>query len=190
MKRNSQLLTVFILMIVISALYRALPFESRPVWLGGPQLAMALFAGSIIRDRKWAFALPIFSMLLSDTLMQILYVTGQSSYAGFYGGQLLNYVFISSLVVIGFFVNKNKLSSILTGVVAAPTFFFLISNFAVWVSGGGLHRSKTFAGLMQCYTDGLPFYGYSMMTMAVFSTIFFGAYKLLSQNKATSSSAA
>ena len=190
MKRNNQLLTVFILMIVISALYRALPFESRPVWLGGPQLAMALFAGSIIRNRKWAFALPIFSMLLSDALMQILYVSGQSPYPGFYGGQLLNYVFISSLVVVGFFVNKTRLASILTGVVAAPTLFFLLSNFSVWVSGRGYHRAKTFAGLIQCYADGLPFYGYSLMTMAVFSTALFGAYHLLETSKAARSTTA
>ncbi len=190
MKRNSQLLTVFILMIVISALYRALPFESRPIWLGGPQLAMALFAGSIIRDRKWAFALPIFSMLLSDALMQILYVSGQSPYPGFYVGQLLNYAFIGSLVVVGFFVNRKRLASIVTGAIAAPTLFFLLSNFAVWVSGGGYHRSKTFAGLVQCYADGLPFYGYSLMTMGVFSTVLFGAYRLLETGKATRSSAA
>lgn len=178
MKNNNQLFIIFGILILVSALYRVIPFEMRPLWLGSPQLAMAIFAGSIIKDRKWAFALPIFSLLISDVVMQVLYINGITEYAGFYKGQLLNYAFIALLVVIGFFVNARKVGSILTGMVAAPTFFYLISNFAVWVSGGGLHRPKTLPGLLQCYADGLPFYGYSLAAMAVFGTALFGGYAL------------
>lgn len=189
MKNNNQLLAIFGILIVISALYRVIPFEMRPVWLGGPQLAMALFAGSIIKDRKWAFALPIFSLLISDVLMQVLYINGITEYAGFYKGQLLNYGFIALLVVVGFFVNARRLGSIFTGMLAAPTLFFLMSNFAVWVSGGGLHRPKTVGGLFQCYADALPFYGYSVLTMAIFSTVLFGGYFLFSKGPQAARSA-
>jgi hypothetical protein len=67
--------------------------------------------------------------------------------------------------------------------VAAPTLYFVLSNFAVWVSGGGLHRPKTPAGLFQCYADAVPFYGSSLLTMAVFGTILFGTYSLLTAGK-------
>jgi hypothetical protein len=178
MKRSSQLVLLFTLLIAISAIYRVIPFDARPVWLGAPQLAIALFAGSIIKDRKWAFAVPLFSMLISDLFIQALYSAGAVVYPGFYKGMFINYVFISLLTVVGFFVNHRKAGSVFAGMVAAPTVYFLLSNFAVWVSGGGLQRPKTPAGLLQCYVDGLPFYGYSLLTMAIFGTALFAGYFL------------
>lgn len=179
MKRSSQLFTFFAVLIAISALYRVIPFESRPVWLGAPQLALALFAGSVIKNRKWAFAVPLISLLVSDILMQILHSAGITpGYPGFYEGQIFNYVLISLLTVVGFFVNSRKVISIASGMFAAPTLFFLISNFGVWAANGGLQRAKTFTGLMQCYADGIPFYGYSLLTMVVFGALLFGGYAL------------
>ncbi len=184
MKRDNQVITVFALLIVISAVYRVIPFENRPIWLGGPQLAIALFAGSIIKDRKWAFAIPIFSMLIGDLLMEGLFAMGATSYKGFYNGQLLNYALIAMLTVVGFFINHRKVSSIVGGMVAAPTLYFILSNFAVWVSGGGFQRPKTPAGLVMCYADALPFYGSSLLTMAIFGTVLFGGFSLLTAGKA------
>ena len=89
MKRSSQLFLLFGILIAISAIYRVIPFDSRPIWLGGPQLAMALFAGSIVKDRKWAFAVPLFSMLMSDTIIELLYAGGAVIYPGFTKGSCL-----------------------------------------------------------------------------------------------------
>ncbi len=178
MKQSRQIILLFALLIAIGAIYRVIPFDARPVWLGGPQLAMALFAGAVIKDRKWSFMVPLFSMLVSDLIIEGLYKAHIVLYPGFYRGMLLNYFFITLLTVIGFFVNPLKPGSILSGMVAAPTVYFFLSNFAVWVSGGGLQRSKTVGGLIQCYADGLPFYGYSLMTMGVFGTALFAGYLL------------
>lgn len=179
MKPSSKLFTYFAVLIAISALYRVIPFESRPVWLGAPQLALALFAGSVIKNRKWAFAVPLISLLLSDMLMQMLHSAGITpGYPGFYEGQIFNYALITLLTVVGFFVNNRKVISIASGIFATPTLFFLFSNFGVWAANGGLHRAKTFAGLMQCYADGIPFYGYSLLSMLVFGTLLFGSYTL------------
>ncbi len=52
MKQSRQIILLFALLIAIGAIYRVIPFDARPVWLGGPQLAMALFAGAVIKDRK------------------------------------------------------------------------------------------------------------------------------------------
>jgi len=180
MKRSSQFFTFFAVLIVFSALYRVIPFESRPIWLGAPHLALALIAGSVFKNRKLSFAVPLISLLFSDILMQVLHSTGITpGYPGFYEGQIFNYTLITLLTVVGFFVNSQKVVSIVSGMFAAPTLFFLVSNFGVWAGNGGLHRGKTFAGLLQTYADGLPFYGYSLLTMAVFGTLFFGSYALL-----------
>ncbi len=182
MKRSSQLITIFAFLIAISALYRVIPFESRPVWLGAPQLALALFAGSVIKNRKWAFAVPLVSLLLSDILMQVLHSAGLTpGYPGFYGGQIFNYSLICLLTVVGFFINSRKAISVVSGMFAAPTLYFLLSNFGVWAWGGGYQRAKTLGGLMQTYADGIPFYGYSLMTMAIFGTLLFAGYRLMAE---------
>ena len=80
MKNNRALLISLALMIFVAALYRIIP--GRP-WGFAPQIAMALFGGAVIKDRKWAFALPIFSMFLSDCLYEILFRNGLTTIQGF-----------------------------------------------------------------------------------------------------------
>jgi hypothetical protein len=41
---------------------------------------------------------------------------------------------------------------------AGSVFFFLYTNFGVWLLGDGTMYAKTWAGLVQCYVMGLPFY--------------------------------
>jgi hypothetical protein len=148
-----------------------------------PQIAIALFAGSIIKDRKYAFALPILSMFISDALYQLLYNAGLSSIQGFYGGQLTNYILFAGLTVMGFFINQKKVWQIGLGALAAPTAYFFVSNFLVWFGGGGLGYPKTMEGLITCYTAAIPFYAMSIYATIVFCTMFFGGYALLTSKE-------
>ena len=54
---KKSIIWALILLIVVAAVYRVIP--GRP-WGFAPQWAMALFAGAMIKDKKWAFALPLF----------------------------------------------------------------------------------------------------------------------------------
>ena len=177
MNRNVAL--IFAMMVLVATAYRIVPYTARPEWLGAPQLAMAIFAGSVIKDRKWAFALPLFSMLISDMVMQGLHLMNSSYFPGFYKGQFLNYVLILSCTVIGFFMNARKAAEVAAGVLAAPIVYFLLSNFTVWVGGGGYARPKTLQGLMMVYADGLPFLKTSLLGTAAFATLFFGVKAVL-----------
>lgn len=180
MKFNKQFIYTLTALVVVAALYRIIP--GRPLGFA-PQIAIALFAGSIMKDKKYSFALPLLSMLLSDVFYEILYANGLSSIKGFYGGQWINYLLFAGLTVFGFFINKSKALQITAGALAAPTAYFFISNFLVWIGGGGYHHPKTFTGLMQTYVDGIPFYTGSLAATAIFATIFFGGYALLTQKK-------
>lgn len=178
MKSNKNLLITFIVLVVVASLYRVIP---RPVNFA-PHIAMALFAGAVIKDKKWAFALPIFSMFFSDLLYQVLYNYGLSDRPGFYVGQWQNYLLFAAITMIGFLIKKIRFVNVLLASVAAPTVFFLVSNFVVWAGWQGtrgLNRPKTFNGLLMCYGDALPFYGNSVMACIFFSAIFFGGYVLL-----------
>jgi hypothetical protein len=122
-------------------------------------------------------------MLISDVLYEVLYVNGLSSIKGFYGGQWSNYLLFVGLTVFGFFINKSKVLQIAAGALVAPTVYFLISNFTVWIGGGGFHHPKTFAGLMQTYVDGIPFYTGSIAATVLFCGLFFGGYALLNKKQ-------
>lgn len=180
MKLNKSVLLAFGLLILASSLYRVWP--GRPFGFA-PQWAMAVFAGAVIKDKRWAFVLPLLSMLVSDTIYQILYNNGTSQIWGFYGGQWLNYLLFASMTVFGFMIAKRiNVLNVLAASLAAPSAFFLLSNFTVWISGGGYSRPFTGAGLMQCYADGIPFYQTSLLATPVFSVVLFGIYFLVNQN--------
>jgi len=179
MKNNRALLISLALMILVAALYRIIP--GRP-WGFAPQIAMALFGGAVIKDRKWAFALPIFSMFLSDCLYEILFRNGLTTIQGFYECQFTNYVLFAGMTLIGFLIKKINLVQVGIASIAAPLVYFALSNFMVWIEGAGYVRPKTFSGLMQTYVDGLPFLSGSIMSSVVFSIILFGGYYLLQRN--------
>jgi hypothetical protein len=183
MRLSQNNLIAFALLIIATALYRVIPFDLRAGWLGAPQFAMAIFAGSVIKQKRWAFALPIFSMLLSDVVMQVLYYYNPGMMPGFYSGQLFNYLLIASLTVIGFFISSRKPAEIGAGMLAAPTVYFLISNFVVWAGNGGWHRSKTLAGLLQSFADGLPFYKMHVLGTLVWGVVLFGSWVLFVEPK-------
>ncbi len=184
MNFNRNNLLALTLLIIATALYHVIPYDVRAGWLGAPQFAMAIFAGSVIKEKKWAFALPIFSMLLGDLVMQSLHWINPAMMPGFYRGQFLNYILIASLTVIGFFINSRKPLEIGAGALAAPTVFFVLSNFGVWAGNGGYKHPKTFAGMMECYRDALPFYLKDhLVSTLVWSTVLFGLYHLILQSK-------
>lgn len=184
MKNTKQLAGSFILLIVIASLYRIMP--GRPYGFS-PMIAMAIFGGAVIKDKKFAFLLPLLAMFVSDALYQLLYVNGVSSVPGFYQGQVINYVLFGGMTVFGFFIKNFNIKKIAIASFSAPTAYFLISNFLVWASSSpdaGWNRPKTFSGLMMCYGDGLPFYPWSVVSTFVFSAILFSSFYLMTRSSA------
>ncbi|HSZ31921.1 MAG TPA: DUF6580 family putative transport protein [Puia sp.] len=176
MKSNNKIVWSFLLLVLIAALYRIIP--GRPYGFA-PQWAMAVFAGAVIKDKKWALIIPVLSMFISDLLYQVLYIGGVTNMQGFYEGQWQNYILFTLLVFVGIAIRKLNVLQIAIASLAAPTLYFIVSNFLVWASNGttrGLDRPKTFNGLMLCYSDGIPFYKTSILATFVFSAILFGTY--------------
>ena len=177
MKITKPVLISLVLLILVSALYRVIP--GRPPGFA-PQLAMTVFSGALfIKNKKWAFFLPIFSMLISDLFYQVLFISGLSGTAGFYDGQWQNYLLFGGLTTIGFLMNRITIGRVMLASIASPTIYFLLSNFLVWASGSGLGRPITGSGLLLCYNDGLPFYINSLYGTAFFSAVLFGSYFLI-----------
>jgi hypothetical protein len=176
MNVNKNLIITLVLMIVVAALYRVIP--ARPMGFA-PHLAMALFGGAVIKDRKLAFAFPIFSMFVSDIVYHLLYINGLSAISGFYEGQFTNYLLFAGMTAVGMLMRKVNVQHIILFSLIICTAFFLLSNFFVWNAGSGWGRPHTFAGLMLSYEDGLPFYRNSVFATLLFSGVLFGAWKLI-----------
>ncbi|TDW96632.1 DUF6580 family putative transport protein [Dinghuibacter silviterrae] len=175
MKKSGQLLLIFAVLLLVSALYRLIP--SRP-WGFAPQIAMALFSGSVVKDKKLSFLLPLGSMFLSDLLFQLLHNAGMTDMQGFYDGQWVNYVLFTGLTVLGWFVAERNLLQIALGALAGPVLYFFASNAATWAAGGGWHRPHTWAGFVLAMEDGLPFFRGSLYATVLFSALLFGGYAL------------
>lgn len=183
MKSSKNIAWSFFLLVIIAALYRIIP--GRPFGFA-PQWAMAVFAGAVIRDKKWAFIIPVLSMFISDLIYQVLYLGSMTNMPGFYEGQWQNYVLFALLVFVGLGIKKLNIIQIAAASLTAPTLYFLVSNFLVWASNGatrGLDRPKTFSGLMLCYVDGVPFYRMSILATFVFSAILFGSYLFIKNHQ-------
>ncbi|MFY7900005.1 MAG: DUF6580 family putative transport protein [Chitinophagaceae bacterium] len=181
MKLNKSVILSLVVLVIISAVYRIVP--NRPLGFA-PQLAIALFSGALFQNnKKWAFAMPLFSMLLSDGLYELLYMNGLSSIKGFYRGQWQNYLLIIATACFGFAVKMNKISSIVLGGFFASTAYFIVSNFLVWISGGGYHRPITIDGFIQCYVDALPFYTGSLLGTAFFAALLFGGMFIIEKSQ-------
>ncbi|MEZ5024435.1 MAG: DUF6580 family putative transport protein [Chitinophagales bacterium] len=80
---------------------------------------------------------------------------------------------------------KNRINplTVLGGAVGGSMLFYLVSNFGVWLMG--TMYTKTFAGLMECYAAGIPFYRGTLFGDVIYSAILFGAFGLILQSKET-----
>jgi hypothetical protein len=192
MKLNKSIVWAFIIMVIVAALYRIIP--NRPAGFA-PQMALALFGGAMIADKKWAFALPLFSLFISDLLYHVLFISGLTNIKGFYDYQLPMYICFMAITVFGFFLKKANFLNTAIFATAGSVIFFLLSNFFVWIGGFGFARPKTLEGLLLCYNDSLlfyrdagvfqGFYGNVLIGDLFFTAIVFGGFYLVKRIFAT-----
>ncbi len=186
MKLNKTLLWTFIAMVLVAAVYRAIP--GRPFGFA-PQMALALFGGAMIRDKKWAFALPLFSLFISDLIYHLLFITGVTDIQGLYAYQIPMYLCYIAITLFGFLMKRVNFLNVAFFGTAGSVIFFLLSNLLVLIGGFGFARPKTFEGLMLCYQDALVFYrdygvingfyGNVLIGDLFFTALIFGGYYLV-----------
>jgi hypothetical protein len=106
---------------------------------------------------------------------------------GFHKDMWAVYVAFGMTVSIGILIRKHvKFTSVLAASLGSSVIFFLLTNFAAWLSSP--LYPETFAGLIQSYIAGLAFfndgaYGVSFFLNEVVGTLFysgmfFGAFAL------------
>lgn len=184
MNSNGRLI-VFTLILIILATACKYFFGPDLNWSGfSPVIAIALFAGFIIKQRDMSFILPLLALFISDAVIQLLYSQDLFPYAGFYNGQWKNYLILMVATLIGWALKGRSFSSLVAGAIAAPTVFFLVSNFMVWLATTEAVYAKSFSGLMTSYEAGLPFYRNSLIATLVFLPVILLVYNYITKKKA------
>lgn len=160
-KSQFWVVTGIILLAVISRLVPHLPNFT-------PVTGIALFGACYFLDKKWAFIIPILSMVLSDAII------------GFHGTVVFVYISISLITCIGLLIqNRIGVVSLVTASVASSLLFFIVTNFGVWLIGG--FYEKTWVGLVTCYVAAIPFFVNTLLGDAFYVSVLFGVYALLNR---------
>ena len=171
-RQDTSLVIIAVLMIVAAALSRVFfyPVNYSPV------IAMALFGGSVIKNKNIAFALPLFAMLLSDIMFEVFNVA-----QGFWGwGQILGYGILATITLLGFRLRRINVLNVLGFSIASSIIFYFLSNSGYWFLENRIYHTYTqdFAGYINCMVAGLPFLEKGLLVDAAFSAIFFGGFVL------------
>jgi len=183
MKLNGKMILFILILIVFTTICKYF-FGPEPGWSGfSPVIAIALFSGFILKERDRSFFLPLIALFISDVVIHVLYKFELFEYPGFYNGQWRNYLILLSATLIGWLLKGRSHTSLLAGAIIAPTVFFLLSNFGVWLATTEAAYSKDFSGLMSCYAAGLPFYKNALIATLVFLPAIMFLYNYLTRNR-------
>ncbi len=148
-------------MILAAAAMRLLPHPSNFTPIG----ALALFAGAYFDDKRWAFIVPLGAMFLSDLLI------------GFHSQMPLVYGAFAVIVAMGFWLKEKKSAANIAGAsLVAASFFFVVSNFSVWLFDG--LYPLTLQGLVSCYIAAIPFFQNTVAATLAYSALLFGGFAL------------
>ncbi len=127
-----------------------------------PVAAIALFGGAVL-PRKLALWVPMVAMIVSDSVI------------GFYDMMPVTWVCYGLIALAGTaFLRELRTVHIAVVTMASSLFFFVVTNFAVWISSG--MYDHTWAGLIQCYSLALPFFRNTLASDAVYTAMLFGVF--------------
>lgn len=172
-KQSTSTLIIAVLLIVIAALSRVIlyPYNFSPI------IGMAIFAGAVIKDKRLAFALPLFAMFLSDVIFEASGIAD-----GFWGwGQLVGYGILALITIIAFSMKKINVLSVAGYSIGSSLLFFFLSNSAFFVFDNPIYHTYTqdFNGYVATLAGGLPFLKTGIVADLVYSTVLFGTYFLV-----------
>jgi hypothetical protein len=173
---NNQRTLIIFAIIVVAAMSRILPNYFHLDYLANfsPIMAIALFGGAKIADRRLAFAIPIGAMLLSDIFI------------GFHATMWAVYIAFALGVLIGMKISgRENITKVGLAAVSSSIVFFALTNLAYWFMYYDVHTIET---LGKCYFDAIVFYRTSgdfiplflntVLGDLFFSAVLFGGFAL------------
>jgi hypothetical protein len=171
-------LRLSIALVFLAALTRLLPHPDNFT----PISAMALFGAAYFSRQVLTLAVPFIALFVSDLILnnifyrqyypQFTLITSWWIYAAF-----------GLVMLAGWLLLRKKVAPVrvVTASLVASAIFFLVTNFSVWLESA--MYPKTVAGLMACYTAGLPFLKNTAFGDLFFSAVMFGTYEWMTRKE-------
>lgn len=137
---------------------------------------MALFAGAAFRKWPFSWTIPFIGLWISDLVLNnTVYARPGEGFQWFSDpGVLLAFSGIFLLGRLALTWNPMRLLGLS---LSASVLFFIVTNFAVWAGSHGFY-SKDLAGLISCYTAGIPFFGGTLAGDLFYTALIFGGWFL------------
>jgi len=130
-----------------------------------PITAIGIFGGAVL-PRRLSVWVPLTAMILSDLFI------------GFYDIMPLTWACYGVIAIVS---NRCLRVPTARGVAAvtlsASLFFFVVTNFAVWVASG--LYAHTWSGFWQCYAMALPFFRNTLLSDLLYTGALFGVYAVV-----------
>ncbi len=172
-------MTTAVLLAFLGALSRLVPHPPNFVALG----ALALYAGARL-PRRWAVAVPLSAMALSDLALD--FGTGRAAISGM---RLTIYATFAVIVFGGWLARHGSVPIRFVALsLGASLLFFLTSNFAEWLADP--IYPKTPAGLALCYAAAVPFLWNTLFADLLGTAVLFGLDALSLHERALAAGAA
>ncbi|MDR0437658.1 MAG: hypothetical protein LBH22_05075 [Bacteroidales bacterium] len=150
-------------LIIIVAVVRFLPIPNFT-----PIAAIALFGCAYFKRKSIAFLIPLAIYAITNLFLGLpdLFTTFAVYFSFILAG------------VIGLWIGKKvSVSRVIGGALASSVLFFVITNFATWLSGF-CGYPMTMGGLILCYEMAIPFFRNEVLGTLVYSGVLFGAFEL------------
>lgn len=170
MKRNYTNIILAVSLILIGALARVANREMSLFNLA-PIAAIGLFSGAILKDKRFAYIIPLLAMLIADAYFQLF-----TRVQGFYGQeQWFVYGGLALVTLLGTKMGKISSVKVLGFSLTGSVIFFIVSNFGSFL--GGMWGTG-FEALVTTYTMALPFFRNTVASELLGSCLLFGGYFL------------
>jgi hypothetical protein len=142
--------------------------------------AMALFGGCYYKSKWKALLIPLITLWLSDVVIDSLVY--YHSLTWFYQGFIWVYAAFALMVLIGMFIKKVSVKSIIIAGIVATFAHWIITDLGVWFGHGldittGKPYTFDLAGLWKCLLLAIPFEKNMLLGNFVFGAAMFGGFE-------------
>jgi hypothetical protein len=147
-----------------------------------PLGAMALFGGCYYQDKWKAYLTPLLTLWLTDIILnRYLFF---HKWVFFYDGFAWVYGSFALMVLIGHYIKKVSIRSVVLSAIAGALVHWIFTDFGVWLGGGtdittGLPYTRDWHGFMMCYYLALPFMKNLLIGNLIFGAVLFGSFEFM-----------
>ena len=167
---------VLIGLVIIAAMTRLLPHPPNFAPMG----AIVLFGAAYFRKPILGLVIALLAIWFTDLILNnTIYAANYDGFQWFSTFWVyLGFIAIFALGLLA--LKKISLRNLVLTSISGSLLFFLITNFGAWKMSMGFYPDN-FAGLMACYTAGIPFFWNSLLGDLFYVAVLFGSFELIKQ---------